>query len=176
MRRNGEFRSVSLENRIYTYHYQISNMVWSIPKEAPKSTVLRWIYGAPMGVTWVYSIYLSICLSIYLSIYLSIDLSIYLSVCLSLCLSVSLSVCLSVYLSICLSVYLSICLSIYLSLSLCIYLSLYVSIYLSIYLLSFSLSFSLSPSLYRTPQIGVGGTTALAHSIARYNMALLLDL
>ena len=144
-------------------HIIIRYLTWSgsIPKEAPKSTVLRWIYGAPMGVTWVYSIYLSICLSIYLSIYLSIHRSIYLSVCLclSVCLSVSLSVCLSVYLSICLSVclsvYLSICLSvylsIYLSLSVSIYLSMYRSIYLSFFL---SPSLSLSPSLYRTPQIG----------------------
>ena len=146
-------------------HIIIRYLTWSgsIPKEAPKSTVLRWIYGAPMGVKWVYSIYLSVCLSIYLSvylfIYLSIDLSIYLSVCLSLCLSVCLSICLSVYLSICLSiclsVYLSICLSVYLSISLSLYLSISLCIDLSIYLSFFlPLSLSLSPSLYRTPQIG----------------------
>ena len=126
-------------------HIIIRYLTWSgsIPKEALKSTVLRWIYGAPMGVTWVYSIYLFIYLSIHRSIYLSVCLS----VCLSIYLSICLSVCLSVYLSICLSVYLSI----YLSLSVSIYLSMYRSIYLSIFLF---LPLSLSPSLYRTPQIG----------------------
>ena len=150
-------------------HIIIRYLTWSgsIPKEAPKSTVLRWIYGAPMGVTWVYSIYLSIYLSVYLFIYLSIYPSIYLSICLSVCLSlclsvclsiclsvylsICLSICLSVYLSICLSVYLSIYLSLYLSISLCIDLSIYLSIFLSFFL---SPSLSLSPSLYRTPQIG----------------------
>ena len=121
-------------------HIIIRYLTWSgsILKEAPKSTVLRWIYGAPMGVTWVYSIYLSVCLSIYLSIYLSIDLSICLSVCLSLCLSVCLSICLSVCLSICLSVYLSVylsvCLAVWLSvcLSVCLW-SNCISIYLPVY-------------------------------------------